>query len=321
MSAEPSRQVWISAARKGLRTALPWLLAGLAISGCGTAAVRLPAQTIASPVLRPDPGRPAHVAVIVMENEEYGDIVGSPSTPFINRLAGRYALATRMFAVTHPSLPNYLALTGGSTFAIDSDCTDCQVPGTGLAGQLSAHGVSWRAYMEDLPRACFTGAGAGNYAKKHDPFIYYRGVARSSSLCSRIVGLTRLSADERGRSLPRFLWITPNLCHDMHDCDPAAGDRFLARLLPPLLARLGPGGLLFLTWDEGASNAGCCRLAAGGHIATIVAGPGARLGARLRTPVDHYSLLQTIDDLFGLPRLGHGGCPCTPSLAPLLRER
>jgi hypothetical protein len=250
-----------------------------------------------------------------MENEEYGDVIGSSSTPFINRLARTYGLATRAFAITHPSLPNYLAMTGGSTFGIDSDCTDCSVPGAGLAGQLQAHDIGWKAYMEDLPHPCFSGAGAGEYAKKHDPFVYYRHLPA----CRRVVPLTELQADERTGALPSFLWITPNLCHDMHDCSPATGDRFLARLVPPLLRSLGQGGLLFLTWDEGSSDDGCCRLASGGHIATIVAGPGALRGARLRTPVDHYSLLQTVEDLLDLPRLGGAACACTPSLAPLLR--
>jgi hypothetical protein len=88
--------------------------------------------------------------------------------------------------------------------------------------------------------------------------------------------------------------------------------------VPPLLRALGLHGLLFLTWDEGTTNDGCCRLAAGGHIALIVAGGAARAGVRLATPVDHYSILQAIEDLLGLPRLGGAACGCTPSLQPLL---
>jgi hypothetical protein len=107
----------------------------------------------------------------------------------------------------------------------------------------------------------------------------------------------------------------------MHDCSPATGDRFLSKLIPPLLESLGPHGVLFLTWDEGSSDQGCCRLAAGGHIATVLAGPGVRAGARLSTPVDHYSTLQTIEDLLGLSRLRGAACACTPSLAPLLHAQ
>jgi hypothetical protein len=129
-----------------------------------------------------------------------------------------------------------------------------------------------------------------------------------------------LSRDERAGSLPRLVWISPNLCHDTHDCSVSTGDRFLSGLIPPLLRSLGPRGLLVLTWDEGSSDDGCCALAAGGHIATILAGGLARAGARTSIPVDQYSILQTIDDLFRLPRLRGAACVCTPSLAPLLKR-
>ena len=274
-----------------------------------------PVQTTSSPKAHLAAGRPAHIAVIVMENEEYGDVIGSSSTPYINDLANTYALATSSYAITHPSLPNYLALTAGSTFGISSDCTDCSVPGAGLAGQLQARGITWKAYMEDLPHTCFTGPGAGEYAKKHDPFVYYHGLRT----CGRVVPLTQLGQDESRHTLPTFVWITPNLCNDMHDCSTATGDHFLSGLVPPLLRALGTRGLLFVSWDEGSSDNGCCKLAAGGHIATILAGGAARRGVRFAKPVDHYSVLQTIEDLFGLRRLGGAACVCTPSLQPMLR--
>ncbi len=257
----------------------------------------------------------------MLENLEYDQVIGNRAAPYINLLARRYALATRAFAITHPSLPNYLALTGGSTFGIASDCTGCSVPGSGLAGQLDAKGVSWKAYMEDLPRPCFAAGDAGQYAKKHDPFAYYRALVKRPASCDRIVPLTQLARDERGHGLPRFIWITPNLCHDAHDCPISAADHFLTGLLPPLLARLGRNGVLFLTFDEGTSDDACCRLAAGGHVVTIAAGPGAREHKRFNTPVDHYSVLQTIEDLFGLSRLRGASCACTPSLAPMLKAR
>ena len=297
------------------------IAAVLALAGCGGGRQVGLVQRDPSPTARLAGGTPTHIAVIVMENKEYGDILGSSSAPFINSLSRRFALATEMYAIAHPSLPNYLALTGGSTFGIDSDCTDCSVGASSLIDQLQAAHLSWRAYMEDLPRPCFTGASAGDYAKKHDPFAYYTRVTRSPARCANIVALTRLAADERDRALPRFVWISPNLCHDMHDCSVSTGDRFLSGLVPGLLRALGRGGLLFLTWDEGGSDNGCCRLARGGHIVTIVAGAGARSGARLAKPTDHYSVLQTIEDLLGLERLRGAACACTPSLQPLLVRR
>lgn len=294
------------------------VIAVMCFGGCGGSSGALPVQTRSSPRASVPGGAPAHVAVIVMENEEYGAVVGSHSAPFINHLAARYALAGAMYAVGHPSLPNYLALTAGSTFGIRSDCTACSIHATSLIDQLAHAHISWKAYMEDLPHPCFTGPSSGDYAKKHDPFAYYTRVTRNPRRCGHIVPLRQLGADEHARALPRFIWITPNLCHDMHDCSVATGDQFLAKLVPPLLRSLGRNGLLFLTWDEGSSDAGCCRLASGGHIATIVVGPGARRDARITLPTDHYSVLQTIEDLFALPRLRGAACACTPSLRALL---
>src|SRR5205807_8526414 len=99
------------------------------------------------------------------------------------------------------------SLTGGSTLGIDGDCTGCSVAGAGLIGHLQSRGVSWKAYMEDLPHPCFAGSGAGDYAEKHDPFMYYRGLGAG---CQNVVPLTRLYADERAHVLPTFIWITPN---------------------------------------------------------------------------------------------------------------
>jgi phosphatidylinositol-3-phosphatase len=298
------------------------LLAGLLslpVAGCGSGRRVGTVQTRPSPVPRLAGGAPSHIAVIVMENKESGDVIGSPEAPFENRLARRYGLATSMYAVAHPSLPNYLALTGGSTFGIDSDCTDCSVPATSLVDQLERAGVNWKAYMEGLPDSCFLGASSGDYAKKHDPFVYYTRVSSDRARCGRIVPLARLDADERANDLPTFIWITPDLCHDTHDCSVAIGDRFLSELIPPLLAGLGPRGLLILTWDEGSSDDGCCRLASGGHVPTILAGQAVRPGSVIRTPADLYSVLQTVEDLLGLPRLRGAACACTPSLQLLLR--
>lgn len=290
------------------------------LASCGaTSSSAGPVQRRASPVVRLAGGPPAHVAVLVMENEEYGDVIGSSSAPYINSLARSYGLAQQMYAISHPSLPNYLALTGGATFGIDSDCSDCVVRASSIVDQLEQRHISWKAYMEDLPRPCFLGASAGEYAKKHDPFAYYTPVSDDPARCGRIVPLTALAADEARGRLPQYIWITPNLCHDMHDCDLATGDRFLSRLVPPLLRALGPRGLLFLVWDEGSTDNSCCRVASGGHIVAVLAGGLARRGSRMSTPVDHYSVLQTIEDLFGLPRLRGAACSCTPSLAPLLR--
>jgi phosphatidylinositol-3-phosphatase len=265
--------------------------------------------------------RSSHVIVLVMENEETTSVIGSSAAPYANALARRYGLATQSFAITHPSLPNYLALTSGATHAISSDCTGCHVAARNIVDQLTAAKVSWRAYMEDQPGACFRGATSGGYAKKHNPFLYYDDVASDASRCRAIVGFDQLEADLRRAQLPTFAWITPNLCDDGHDCGVRTGDRFLARTVPLLLRELGPHGLLVLTWDEGSSRAGCCGGAAsGGHIATIVAGPDVRPHSLQPRPVDHYGVLATIERALGLPPLGGAADAANGTLEPLFRR-
>jgi hypothetical protein len=259
----------------------------------------------------------SRVITVVMENEEASGVIGNPDAPYVNRLARRGGLATRSFAIRHPSLPNYLALTSGSTHGITSDCTSCHVRAPSIADQLDAAHLSWRAYMEDLPRPCFRGAYAGAYAKKHDPFMYYDSVAGNASRCRRVVPFTGLARDLRRGAMPAYAFISPNLCHDGHDCGMKQADRFLSGLVPPLLRALGPHGYLVLTWDEGSSDAGCCGGSHGGRIATVVAGPDVRAGARDAHPIDHYGVLASVEDSLGLPRLGAARDPVHGTLRGL----
>jgi phosphatidylinositol-3-phosphatase len=287
---------------------------GPLLAACGSAAPGQP-LAVSAPALRPSTA--SHVVEIVMENAEADEVLGQREAPYIAALGRRYGVASSSFAITHPSLPNYLALTSGSTHGIESDCTDCTVTGANLVDQLEAAHVSWGGYLEEVPGPCYTGAGHGGYAKKHNPLIYYRDVAGSRARCSHLVGFGALAAALRAGRLPDFVWITPNLCDDGHDCGLATADRFLARTVPALLRELGPRGFLILTWDEGSSDAGCCGAAHGGHIATLLAGPGVRAGSRSAAPLDHYGVLRTVELAFGLPPLGAAADPRSGSLAPL----
>ncbi len=260
------------------------------------------------------------IVVILMENKEDTDVIGSSAAPYENQLARRYGLATNSFAISHPSLPNYLALTSGSTHGINSDCTSCSVNAPNLAQQLSAAGISWNAYLQNVPGPCYRGATAGEYAKRHNPFIYYDDIANNHSLCSHLVGFRALHRALSAGHLPTFTWITPNVCNDTHDCGVGSGDAFLASLVPSLLRAIGPKGFIVITWDEGSSNVGCCGGAAqGGQVATIVAGPGVIAGGRENAPVDHYGVLATIERALSLPLLGGAANGANGSLAPLFQ--
>jgi hypothetical protein len=274
----------------------------VALTACGSSAS--PAPT--GPVKRSPASR---VVVVVMENKERGAVVGSKDAPYITGLARTYANAPNSYAIRHPSLPNYLALVSGSTQGITSDCTGCDANGPNLGTQLSAKGIPWRSYLEGLPKPCFNGAFAGRYAKKHDPFAYW-----ASTRCGHRASFDVLDRDLRRGTLPPFALVVPDLCHDMHDCSVAVGDRYLSVLVPRVLKALGPRGYLVLTFDEGSSS-----VHGGGRIPTIVAGPGVVRGRTLASTVTHYGVLRTTEDTFGLAHLGAAADPRNGSLRGLLR--
>jgi len=262
--------------------------------------------TAAIPPARTTTVGPDHIVVMMFENRE-ADAIMAPhsSAPYFRSLARGSVTLTRLFAITHPSLPNYLALTSGSTHGIHSDCTACLVDGTNIVDRLERSGFSWKAYVESMPGRCSTAAIDGKYVMKHNPFMYYTDIRNDVARCNNVVPLRRLTSDLRAGSLPTFAWITPNLCHDMHDCSVATGDRFLRTWASRIVPALGSNGILVILFDEGWTTAGCCHAqAAGGHIAGIIAGPGAGVGVTIGTRVNQYSLLKLIEDAWGLGDLG-----------------
>jgi hypothetical protein len=221
-----------------------------------------------------------------MENRSPAEAL---SAPYISKLAHQYAMATNYFAVSHPSLPNYLALTSGSTFGITDD--DYHVlPRQAIGAQLSDQGISWRAYMDAMTGDCTR--SQGTYAVKHDPFAYYGGACPAN-----VVPLTGLDADLRSQT-PRFVWISPDVCHDGHDCSILDAEAFLQGLVPKITASAAwrDGGLLLITWDEDDSKGD-------NHVLLIAVTPAVH-GRTSAQRYDHYSVLAAVEDRLGVPRLG-----------------
>lgn len=256
------------------------------------------------------------VAVLFLENRGYDQIIGSPQAPYLNRLADRGALATHYYALAHPSLPNYLGVTTGSTQGVTSDCNSCDNSAASLPGQLEAARIPWRAYFESIPSPGFAGNGVGDYSKHYNPFAYSEQVGEGAVARKHIVDFGSLRGDLRRGSLPRFSWITPDLVHDGHNGSVRASDRYVSRLVPRIVRALGPDGVLFITWDEAQGVTG----PAGGRVALIATGPGARRHARVNAPADHYSLLATLEGGLGLPRLGHAATAPVAPLAAMLER-
>jgi phosphatidylinositol-3-phosphatase len=293
-------------------TARWWL--GLALLVAAAAAALIVPEALEA---REHPAGPAvsRVILVVEENHEYGQIIGSRQAPFLNRLAARGVLLTRYYAVTHPSLPNYLALLAGDPLGMHGNCYACRQPGRNLVDQLQAAGISWKAYYQGLPASCATVAKVGAYASKVNPFMHLADVRDSAVRCHRVVPLTRLAGDLRGGRLPRFTVVTPDLRHDMHSGTVASADAFLRRLYRELAGSPAwrTGTVLVVTFDEGTSGRGL-HGHGGGHVATIVAGPGIPAGLRDPTPYDHYALLRSIEQRFGLQPLRHAADPGTATI-------
>lgn len=267
--------------------------------------------------------RPARVAVLVLENRSYGQVIGSPKAPYINSLARRYALATKYYAIGHPSLPNYVGLTGGAKNGIGTNCKQCDTEQPNLLNQLDAHGVDWRAYFEGLPKGDRLTNKTVRYNPFYNPFAYYERVSDPKKSRGGIVAFDRLRRDLASRRLQQFSWIAPNVFHDGHNHSLQGADRFASKLVPRVLRALGPKGVLYLTWDEGpdSDTAGVSGQSGGGRVALIAAGGAARRGARTAVAANHYALLRTIEANFKLPALRNAGNRSTPLLSGLLKPK
>lgn len=264
---------------------------------CASGACGLPAAHAGPPVSSTRPGSPqatpsnpsaagGHVFVIVMENRSYDQAMASS---YVAQLARRYAVATNYHAISHPSLPNYLALTSGSTWGIGDDNYHV-LPAAGLGSELTTAGISWRAYAEGFNGDCLKSPYP--YAVKHNPFAYYGGDCPSN-----VVAMTQLSDDLAGQT-PRLVWLIPGLCNDGHDCSAETADTWLQQTVPEILGSTAwqEGGVLFITWDEDDSGSD-------NHVATVIVAPTLKAHTSA-ADYDHYSLLATIEDRLGVPRQG-----------------
>jgi hypothetical protein len=235
------------------------------------------------------------VFVVVLENQ------GAPEAlaqPYLRELASRGAYLDNLYAITHPSQPNYIAMTSGSTWGVtDSSIVTLDVRHIG--DLLEEKGKSWKVYAEDYPGFCFLGESYHNYVRRHMPFIDYRNVQRSWGRCSRIVNAAEFDQDVTKGELPDFSFYVPNLQNDGHDTGVAFADawlkqRFNARLSDPLFMS---GTLFIVVFDESL-------LQQPNRIYGAFVGAGIERGVVSRKYYDLYSLLRTIEEIFKTGTLG-----------------
>lgn len=287
--------------------------AALSLAACtGGASVPGGATAAAVAMRKPQEARAAefpaalpkvdNVVVIIMENRDYDLVIGSPDAPYINKtLIPASGLLTNSHGVGHPSQPNYLALFSGSTQGVIDDSCPHTFSAINLGAELLAKsGRSFDGYSESMPSDGYTGCDAGEYARKHNPWVNFTNIPASSNLV-----YTAFPAHP-----PTVAFIVPNLCNDMHDCSTQIGDTWLSKNLPPIIKyNAANHGLLILTWDEADPDSNGQN-----QIPTILTGPMVKPG-KYSQNINHYGVLHTIESLTGVACTANAcGAPVLTSL-------
>ena len=262
-----------------------------------------------------------HVWVIMMENTGYSHLIGNSNAPWINSAAAQFGLATSYTGVSHPSQPNYIAATSGSTNGVTND-DDITINVANVVDQIEPSGRSWKAYMQSMS-LCATkldhACGNQLYERKHNPFVSYLDVQTSASRMANIVDFSQLDSDLASGSVANYVWISPDQCNDMHGrggTDPATdrcnfangndlirdGDAFLSSTVAKIMASPAWGGnsAIFITWDESDfpfnDVSGCCdAVPGGGHVVTLVISHSGHAARTSSVAYNHYSMLATIE--------------------------
>jgi hypothetical protein len=226
-----------------------------------------------------------------MENRSYSAVIGSSAAPYVNGLARSCGVATNYHAISHPSLPNYLAMTSGSTHGV----TDNRSPGQHrISGPSIFSQVTSRSLVESMPSPCAL-SDSGGYLVHHNPQAYYTaGRARCKASDIALRTTPDISAP--------FTFIKPNSLHDMHSSSTRTGDNWLRSFIPRLLATpeyQSGNTAIFITWDEGQG-----KTTAGNQVPLIVIASSVPAGTRVPARLNHYSLLATTESMLGVGRLG-----------------
>ncbi len=284
-----------------------------------------------------------HVFLIINENHQFGQIIGNTAAPIINALAADYGLATQYTGTSDPSEPNYVAMLGGSDFGITSDdpyfFPGHTVNADNLMSQLEAAGKTWRGYFQDMPYAgyrgyCFPGKCNGipdsdtEYVAKHNGIVNFANMQTEAEFAKQ-TPLSQLTANLEAGTVPNLGYIVADECNDMHGAPPwcvdsgkpgdvddiwlvSQGDKFVGKMVDLITASSTwrtDNDAIVVTFDEG--NAATSR------VATIVASNHGQRGVKDHTSYNHYSLLASLQQTFGLGCLLNS-CTATP-MTPLFQ--
>ena len=278
-----------------------------------------------------------HVFLLVMESENSKAIIGNPDAPILNALAQDYGLATNYSGVGDPSEPNYVAMLGGDTFGLTTD-DPYWFPGhtinaSNLMSQLETACKTWKGYFQGMPYAgyrgyCYPDKCNGipdadtKYVAKHNGIVNFANMQNPTEF-GKMFPFAQLSADLQAGTVSNFSYIVPDECHDMHGAPPwcvdsgptssvqqsfliAQGDALVGSVVNEITSSAmwqGGNNAIIITFDEGNT--------ATSNVATIVVTSHGPRGVKDRTSLNHFSLLASVEQTFGL------GCllnACTANL-------
>ncbi|GLQ90366.1 alkaline phosphatase family protein [Dyella flagellata] len=232
-----------------------------------------------------------HVVIVVMENKENVQVLGSGAAPYMDSLAAQGVIFNQAFAITHPSQPNYLALFSGDTQGVtDDSCPQDLGNIANLGAALITAGYSFTGYAENLPSDGATDCWSSDrlYARKHAPWVDFSNVPTTSSLM-----FSEFPTDFT--QLPTVSFVIPNMCDDMHDCDVGTGDSWLQNNMDAYAQWAQThNSLLIVTFDEDDSATSA------NQIPMFWVGQGIAPGTQSNTPANHYNVLRTLLDMYGL---------------------
>jgi phospholipase C len=298
-----------------------------------------------------------HVFVIMMENTGYDSLIGNTNAPWINMAAKTYGVATNYFGVTHPSQPNYIAATSGSTNGVPDD-NDITINVPNIVDQIEGSGRTWKAYMQSYslcgPSDVLPGVdpklahACGNqlYERKHNPFVSYLDVQSNPARMANLVDFNQFTTDLANKNVPDYSWISPDQCNDMHGrggpaTDPcrfanvqgliATGDAFLNSTVSAIMNSQAWNGnsVIFITWDESdftgsgpfgfGDTSGCCDAnPGGGHVLTLTISHSDHSSRTSNVAYNHYSMLSTIEQGWSLGCLAF---TCDTANVPAMSDR
>ncbi|MCU1588240.1 MAG: phosphoesterase [Frankiales bacterium] len=270
------------------------------VAGCGSSSSSR--FTAGSPTAAPSSRAPTAATaarvtkVLTVVEENHGVRATRAGMPYLSSLADRYGVATAYRSMTHPSLPNYLAMAFGSTFSISDDAGPARHPirGPSVFDIALRHGHTAGVHAQSMPRACAT-ANSGRYLVRHNPWTYATDLAACRQ---HDVPASRLAADISAGRLPNVGMLVPDACDDAHDCSLSQADAYLRDVMHAVFA--GPdwraGRLaVVVTFDEDESHGS-------GLVLTAVIAPSLH-AAKVSAALSHLAWCRWMTDLVRGPAL------------------